>query len=193
MSTYEVFVNSAARDSRIPHPTVGQSCVLMDTGEQLVFYGAYVGWTAAWGTAWGEQARTVSTTTTPLSFDTSEHEITALRTSFVAVPNRKYRIGVEGQWDSGDTLATSQAWLRVYHGVSSGSHVLVGDAKLINLPLGANGISLSFHVESTFAAGPVALYFTQQAQDVAGISSGSNQASIVTVDDVGAAAAPVYA
>lgn len=189
---FSVFRNAAARDSNWPHPRIGQTCLLMDTGSLLVFYGPLHGYAPPWNTSWGEQTRTVSTATTPLSFDQSEHEILGLRTSFTATHNRKYRIGIEGQWDSGDSLATSQAWIRTYRGVSGGAHALVGDAKLINLPLGLNGISLAFTVESTFDTGPVALYFTQQAQDAFGISSGSNQASIVTVDDVGASAPPVY-
>lgn len=53
----QAFNNAAARDSQNPNPLIGQSCILIDTGEFLIYYGPSLGWCKPWNQGWGEVAR----------------------------------------------------------------------------------------------------------------------------------------
>lgn len=95
MATIEVFRNAAARDSQLTAPMIGQACVLLDSGNFLIFYGGIAGWQPPWNTAWGQQGFTLDVNFSqalPIVFGTN----IGLSSSFTPVPNRIYQIDFQG-------------------------------------------------------------------------------------------------
>lgn len=98
MSSYEVFENAAARDSRLPSPTIGQQVMLADTGEVLYWYGAYIGWRHAWNIEWGVQGYAeITSNSATLPANASKTAPTAgLSIAFTPLVNRQYRFDFDG-------------------------------------------------------------------------------------------------
>jgi hypothetical protein len=91
------FVNAAARDSNIPHPTIGQDVFLVDTGSHLFYYGANLGWQQAWNTAWGERAYAeITANTATLTPYGSKDTIPGLSFNVVPLINRQYQFEFDG-------------------------------------------------------------------------------------------------
>src|SRR5258708_332660 len=90
----QVFDTTAHRDTAIPTPQVGQSCVITtgSTAGVRVYSGATVGWTRPWNMAWGYVGRSVSITDHVLI--TGEQGIDGMSVTWTALANRIYRTGI---------------------------------------------------------------------------------------------------
>lgn len=95
---YLVVANAAARDSRIPHPTPGQSVMLIDTGDVLYWYGPSIGWRQAWNTQWGMVGYaeiTANSATLPTSGPKTS-PTAGLVIPYTPLVNRQYRFEFDG-------------------------------------------------------------------------------------------------
>lgn len=90
MSAPDVFASAVERDASLTSPRFGATCLLKNTGELLIYYGAGIGWRPPWNTAWGE-AGAVALPSHP-TLATNTRAAVGLTLSFTPVLNRKYRL-----------------------------------------------------------------------------------------------------
>jgi hypothetical protein len=197
-----VFATAAARDSKWPNgASPGQVVMLVDTAEFLVYYGSLAGWRPPWNVPWGEVARTVDSGAAAVFFDQSEHETPGLATTFTAVHNRKYRITLNAAVGTNDISSIGQGYLR-FVDQFAGRHTIptVEFAHRIWMPAGLSPIEVAFESEATFETGSHIIRVMTKSDQTAGlnITTGDGGATIaaepaiLTIDDIGACAPPVY-
>lgn len=191
----EVYRDATARDASLPSPAVGQVALTLDDGAFYVYYGRFLGWRPPWTTAWGELAHVIDKTATS-AFDTTEHEITHLRTTFTAVSGRKYRFTVVGQWSNGDIFNTAQGSVRIKAGGHQFGPVItdIETPHRVDTPVGSIATRGVFVSEGSFDSGDVTVYVSQRCDLAAGLGSGGDgltgEPTTLNIDDVGPAAAP---
>lgn len=103
------FATAAIRDAVLPKPSLGQDCLLLDSGNVLYYYGPKVGWTPAWNAPWGALVDAGITNNVNVSAPgsgTGAHPfnyppIAGLTSTFTPVYNRRYEFVFDGSFTSG--------------------------------------------------------------------------------------------
>jgi hypothetical protein len=198
------YINAAARDSNIPHPTIGQDVFLVSTGEHLFWYGAYLGWHPAWNSQWGEQAYaeiTANTATLPTSGG-STVPVPGLSIPFAPLPNRQYELEFDGLVSS--TVNTDEIAITAHADndiiLTVGTHTAgsIGQQSFVVQQTGVSGDAARFAWRFTFAGTIIAqTNFSVSAYRVNGtgncvLVASSNGITRLRILDLGPTGSPIY-
>lgn len=182
-----IAADAASRDALITAPLVGMVCVLFNTGEFTQYMGPVCGWRPPWNLGWGELARTV-VTTAQNNVNVTENTITGAATAITAVPNRKYRIRIDGAWRLGQALG-ALATLRLK--IKDGTTLI--EQERSPLITGGSDYPTGFAVETALSIGAHTINVTQQTLGAAAVSVnqvGTLVPLVLTVDDIGPSGNP---
>lgn len=201
MSALEVFESATARDSRWPFPTIGQSCVLVDTGEVLFWYGAHLGWCKPWNMPWGEVERASIAANVAINvLGAKDNRIAGLILTWVPTVHRQYDMIM----DLGVTTATNGDFIDVGINLYSPDGSLFTttqeEVTITDAGFASDPVRSVLHLPSNALIQwgqpyQVAVAANQNGVTVptsAFVVSNSNHIASLVIEDRGPLAAPVY-
>lgn len=186
-SSVEICATTAVRDA-LPL-RIGQGAFVVDSGSLQFYYGAYLGWRPPWNQPWGRIARTASGVISVTVTSNNDVEIQAVRTTFAAVSNRRYRFRVDAVFYENGGAGADNLLFFVYDGPTNLGTGTVGEVEGYT-PVGSIGTQqIAF---STEYSTDINASHTIRVTASTTMPFGAIQAMTLVIDDVGPYANPIY-
>lgn len=169
------------------NPTIGDRLYETDTGMDLIYQGATVGWQMPWGMAWGYINSFTTTSFSQAVTSATLVDLTGFTITYTALANRRYKITASGLLIV-ESVSSGTAKCFITDGATAPANIkaLIGESALSSAAPGTRQTVGGIYVANGLSAGSTT--FKLEASASAGTSTftvDSSSTAILMVEDIG--------